>query len=188
MSDPEITRASEIDRDAVVERLRAASAEGLLTPEELNTRTEAAYASQTPGELAEVIADLPERSSSVTQVQDKRSRRFYTTWAGAGLQRAEGGLLVSPLFGMEVDVSEAIVPADAEQIKVASLFGGIEVIVPEGVSVELTGFTVFGRRKVDVYDGEPADSPPVVRVLAYTFFGSVLVRTVRSSEITSDDD
>ncbi|WP_197038536.1 hypothetical protein [Herbidospora cretacea] len=37
-------------------------------------------------------------------------------------------------------------PPGAEQIKFAALFGDIEIIVPEGV--ELTGFTLFGRRQV----------------------------------------
>jgi hypothetical protein len=183
VSDPEITRASDIERDAVVERLRTASADGLLAPEELSTRTKAAHAAQTPGELAKVIDDLSERSSSITQDRDKRSSRIFTTLAGAGWERADGMIIVSPrlLRGIVLDVGEAIVPADAEPIKVAALFGEIEIIVPDGVSVELTGFTLFGRRKVDVHTSEPAASPPVVRVRAFTIFGGVIVRTERSS-------
>src|SRR3954452_23935951 len=52
-------RASDAEREAVVERLRDASVEGRLTLAELTERTEAAYLAQTHAELAQLTADLP---------------------------------------------------------------------------------------------------------------------------------
>lgn len=52
-------RASDADRDAVVDVLRDAYTDGRLTLEEFGERTSAAYAGRTWGELRELTADLP---------------------------------------------------------------------------------------------------------------------------------
>jgi hypothetical protein len=51
--------ASDGDREQVAERLRAASAEGRLTAEELEERLERAFSARTAGELEPLVADLP---------------------------------------------------------------------------------------------------------------------------------
>ena len=57
-------RASDAEREAVVERLRVATVEGRLTLGELTERTEAAYTATTRGELVPITADLPAVSGS----------------------------------------------------------------------------------------------------------------------------
>ena len=52
-------RASDSDRDAVVDRLREATGEGRLEPEELEQRVDRALRARTYGDLAELLADLP---------------------------------------------------------------------------------------------------------------------------------
>jgi hypothetical protein len=52
-------RASDADRETTAERLRHATAEGRLTPEELDDRLGAVYASKTYGELDALTSDLP---------------------------------------------------------------------------------------------------------------------------------
>jgi hypothetical protein len=52
-------RASDADRDQVAERLRHATAEGRLNPDELEERLEAVFAARTYGELDGLVADLP---------------------------------------------------------------------------------------------------------------------------------
>jgi hypothetical protein len=53
-------RASQAERERVVERLRVHAGEGRIDLPELEQRIEAAYAAKTRGELAELLADLPE--------------------------------------------------------------------------------------------------------------------------------
>ena len=55
-------RASQAEREGVVERLRVHAGDGRLDIAELERRIEAAYAAKTRGELAELLADLPEPS------------------------------------------------------------------------------------------------------------------------------
>lgn len=52
-------RASHADRERTIDVLKAAYAEGRLTPDEYNDRVEQIYRSQTYGELSGVIQDLP---------------------------------------------------------------------------------------------------------------------------------
>ena len=52
-------RASDADRDAVAERLRAAAVEGRLEPDELEQRLHTAFRARTYGELNGLLGDLP---------------------------------------------------------------------------------------------------------------------------------
>ena len=181
VTDPDSLRASDMEREAAVERLRVASVEGRLTLGELTTRTEAAYTAQTRGELARVTADLPERLSSPASVPRARSNWMVSVFGDvtrSGWWRAEGTVSPMSLFGdIELDLRQAAVPTGEIEVKAVAPFGDIEVIVPDGISVELTGLSVFGRKKVDVRRSALIGSAPVVRVRAVTVFGSVLVRS-----------
>jgi Domain of unknown function (DUF1707) len=52
-------RASDADRDAVVDRLREAAGEGRLEPDELEQRVDRALRARTYGDLSALLADLP---------------------------------------------------------------------------------------------------------------------------------
>ena len=182
VTESDSVRASDSEREAAVERLRAASVEGRLTLGELTTRTEAAYVRpDTRGELARITADLPERRGGTASAQPVHAHRMLSVFADVsrrGWWRAEGTVAPIALFGdVELDLRQAAVPTGEVQINAIAPIGDIEVIVPDGVSVELTGFSVFGRKKVDVRKPASLESAPVVRVHAVTVFGSVLVRS-----------
>ena len=59
MVEPGMMRASDADRDAVLQRLRLAHGEGRLDGAELTERVEAAVTARTVGQLGELTADLP---------------------------------------------------------------------------------------------------------------------------------
>jgi hypothetical protein len=89
-------RASDADRDWVVERLRQAHGEGRLDLAEFDERTARAYAARTYGELAAVTADLPAvdllaaprpaaaESAPSEAVPAVRSGAERTLWAATG--------------------------------------------------------------------------------------------------------
>ena len=54
-----LVRASDAERDQAAEVLRAAFAEGRLTPAELDERLAAAYAAKTRADLRDLTGDLP---------------------------------------------------------------------------------------------------------------------------------
>jgi DUF1707 SHOCT-like domain/Cell wall-active antibiotics response LiaF, C-terminal len=181
VTESDSVRASDSEREAAVERLRAASVEGRLTLEELTARTEAAYSAQTRAELVRITADLPGWRSGSALAKRAHSQRIVSVFANVarnGWWRAEGTVSPVTLFGdVELDLRQAAVPAGEVEIKAIAPFGDIEVIVPDGVTVELTGFLVFGHKKVDVRRSASIESAPAVRVHAVTVYGSVLARS-----------
>ena len=62
MGDRELMRASDADRQQVVDRLRAALEDGRLKMEEFTERMGLAYQAVTYGDLAKLVADLPAAS------------------------------------------------------------------------------------------------------------------------------
>ena len=63
MTDQELAdiRASDAEREQHAELLREHAAQGRLTVDELDERLDRVYAARTRGELAPVVADLPQR-------------------------------------------------------------------------------------------------------------------------------
>lgn len=59
MARPAALRASDAEREEIAERLRHATAEGRLLPDELDERLGLALTARTHGELQELVADLP---------------------------------------------------------------------------------------------------------------------------------
>ena len=76
--------------------------------------------------------------------------------------------------GMDLDFSAAQFPAELTITKV-SLIGGVSLIVPAHVRVEVQGFTLLGGKNVERRPDLPADAP-VVRVRAFGLVGGVKVR------------
>jgi Domain of unknown function (DUF1707) len=72
-------RASQAEREEVVERLRVHTGEGRLEIDELEERVEAAYGAKTRGELAELLDDLPEPQPTRSQ----RATRQFAAIAGS---------------------------------------------------------------------------------------------------------
>ena len=75
---PETLRASDVDRQAAVERLEKALAEGRITAEEFRQRTEAAYAATTTAALRPLLADLPEQAAPA-EISAGALRRTWST-------------------------------------------------------------------------------------------------------------
>jgi hypothetical protein len=82
-------RASDADREAVVDRLRVAAGEGRLEPEELEQRVDDALRARTYGDLEELLADLPGDGGVLLRRAGRRTSpaaRFAA--AGAGVLTA----------------------------------------------------------------------------------------------------
>ncbi|MET9959056.1 DUF1707 domain-containing protein [Streptomyces sp. NPDC006326] len=80
---PEL-RASDADRERVVERLRDAVAEGRLDMEEFEERLEAAYTSRTYAELEPLTRDLPAAGTAPAGAPSPVAGAGAGAWAGTG--------------------------------------------------------------------------------------------------------
>ncbi len=175
---PRDLRASDADRDRVLAMLGEAMSDGRLTIEEHSERVQRAFSARTLGELAELTADLAVPSAQPVQLDGGR------VIAGIfGPARRDGrwvvpeNFSVTAMFGeVEVDFTQAILQASRVQLY-ATVFGGrLRLIVPDGVSVIVSGHMVLGRKRGST---PPPAGPgsPVIEVKALVLGGELSVRT-----------
>lgn len=86
--------------------------------------------------------------------------------------------MVISVFGdTTLDLRSALCTSDEVVVRSWSAFGDVEVIVPDGVEVDLSGFCVFGDRTVDVAPVARVPGAPRVRLVAFSLFGDAGVRS-----------
>lgn len=177
---PEL-RVSDADREATVVRLREAGGEGRLTLEELAERVERADAARTRGDLDALTADLPAAAPGFTLAAEapRKERRWVVAIMG-GEQRkgrwrpSRRTNAVAVMGGVDIDLREAEL-ADGAEILAVPVMGAVTVTVPEGVSVELSGFALMGGNSGPEDKVPPLPNAPVVRVRAFSLMGGVVV-------------
>jgi Domain of unknown function (DUF1707)/Cell wall-active antibiotics response 4TMS YvqF len=170
---PEL-RVSDADRETAVARLRVAGGEGRLTFEELAERVELADAARTRGELEAVTADLPHANRAPAE---QRPRGWIIAVMGGAARKGRWRPprrtnVITLMGGAELDLREAELAGDVT-ITAVTVMGGIGITVPEGVSVELSGFALMGANGAPHDKLPPPPGAPVVRVRAFALMGGV---------------
>lgn len=174
--------ASDAERDRVAVILRDAAAEGRLTLEELSDRVAAAYSSRTSTELDALTRDLP-RLATVTALTERRSRTRWVIAVMSGANRkgrwrpGERCVAVAVMGGCKIDLRDAEITSSTVTITAVSVMGGVTIIVPEGIEVEVSGLSVMGGKDVSVADVPPQPGTPVIRVRALSVMGGVAVKS-----------
>jgi class 3 adenylate cyclase len=168
-------RAGDADREHSVTVLREHTAAGRLTLEEFSARVERAYAARTLAELDEIGRDLP--APSVPVPSRRRATRFTGVVFGhtqrTGKLRLPRFSFALVVFGdTDLDLRRAEMSGPAASVVALVLFGNIDVYVPEGVEVDLGGFSIFGHQREWGRDVEPHPGSPVLRVKVFSLFGT----------------
>jgi hypothetical protein len=176
-------RASDAEREAVVERLRVATVEGRLTLSELTERTEAAYTALTRGELVSITADLPAVSGSPPAPPlptGQANREWVVAVMGdskrQGRWRVERPLAALAVMGdVVIDLRGAEVPRGDVDITATAVMGDVKIYVPDGVDVQLSGIAVMGDKRLEVREAPVGQTAPKVVVRATAIMGDVKV-------------
>ncbi|MEV5592728.1 DUF1707 domain-containing protein [Streptomyces sp. NPDC052496] len=188
-------RASDADRERVAEILREALAEGRLEMAEFDERLTAAYQARTVGALKPLVADLPQPhddraaparpgGSGALSWRERiggepSSRGAFAFWSGFSRK----GRWTAPrtftagVFqaGGEIDLRDAHFEAAEITVRCFALMGGIDVVVPPGVEVQVTGWGFMGG--FDNGDGEPGEpGAPRVKITGFAMMAGVGVR------------
>jgi hypothetical protein len=185
---PPATRASDADREAAVARLEKALAEGRITVDEFRERTEAAYSAVMTRELEPLSADLPAGASA--QVEIVGSRAPASLFNVMGDVRLNGRVPVPRRIGtvlgdIKIDLRDLRTNAESVALDLSTVFGDIEVIVPEGVDAELDGWTVLGNRVIELAPVPRLAGTPRVVVRAHALFGDLRLRSLAPGESAS---
>ncbi|MFK4144070.1 DUF1707 domain-containing protein [Streptomyces sp. NPDC004065] len=189
-------RASDADRDRVADILREALAEGRLTADEHAERVEGVLHAKTVGELEVFIRDLPagRRAGAapgctaapnrppaglIPPDADDNVVAVFSAAMRKGRWRAGRRLHAYAIFGsVEIDLSEALFEYQQVVIKAVSVFGDVQIRVPENVSLRGTGGGVLGNFEVSPLDSAEPDAP-VVYVDGWAVLGNVEARPRR---------
>lgn len=194
-SDP--IRASDAEREGVMDALRDAAAVGRLTFEELADRIGAAGRARTRGELAVLTADLPPEtaaeqalratgSGSTSLARREGRSAVFGDLRQAGPWRMPEHTRFATIFGdVDIDLREAVVPHGRVEIAASSTFGDITLLVPVGVVVDVRCRAGFGSIRQEAgHEGPPGT--PVVVLTGGTRFGDVRVRARRLRDRLAD--
>lgn len=144
-------RVSDDDRERAVLALREHLLVGRLTLEEFSRRVEAALRARAAGELARVQEDLPDIFVPATDPHRKPARvtaALFGHVARRGRTRLGMRTLAASGFGdLDLDLREVTVDHWRTTVTVLAAFGNVDVYVPEGINVEVSGITVLGHRR-----------------------------------------
>ncbi|MFC4465950.1 DUF1707 domain-containing protein [Streptomyces xiangluensis] len=199
-SAPTDLRASDADRDRTADILRDALGEGRLTAEEHAERVEEVFRAKTVGELEPLVRDLPgEHRTRATRayqppptrptpgevppVADENVVAVLSSATRRGRWRIGRRTHAYAIFGsVEIDLSEAIFEHRQVVIKAVSVFGSVEIRVPENVSLRGNGGGVLGSFEVRTLDSGEQDAP-VVYVDGFALLGSIEAKPKRGKVI-----
>lgn len=167
-------------------RLRDAAAEGRMTFEELADRIEAADGAVTRNDLERLTEDLPPAPAATASTEAERLPTRTSTVFGdvrrAGTWTVPAGGKWESIFGdVVLDLREARVSGPEVRIDAGTIFGDVELLVPESVEVEVRSRTLFGDIKQEAAEAAPPGAPRIL-LTGGTVFGDVRVRSQRLRE------
>ncbi|MCA1218263.1 DUF1707 SHOCT-like domain-containing protein [Streptomyces sp. 8L] len=166
----------EDDRDTAVRRLQEAYAEGLISHADLDTRLHRVLTATAPGELASVLAPLPEEPPATTATIGAAAGRIERR----GVWRVPRNLKVESAYGrVRLDLSRAVIEYPVIDIELQLGTGGAEITVPRDAIVDLDG--LHTEWKASRYKARLPSGPggPTVRITGAMGFGRLTVRHAR---------
>lgn len=188
-------------RDQAIAALSDAFAHDLIEVDEFEERLTLAHQATTLREIAETISDLTEAASAAALVAapaavpviagGRESDRVMAIFGGVerdGAWRVPSHLQASAVFGgMSLDFREAVFGPGVTEINVVALMGGVQLIVPPGLSVEVSGTAImggFGHIERTPVQADP--DRPLLRVHGLAIMGGVAVETRLPGESETD--
>lgn len=177
-------RASDQDRDAVVQRLQLAFAERRLDDDEFDDRMRAALTARTSSDLDVLTADLPAASRpAALAVPGRKPGRFAIAYKSS--IRRGGRWRVPEHFTSVVykgsgslDLRAAELTAAVTTVTAVAYKSRIDVLVPPGVRVEVDGMGVSkGWSADEAWESQLPHDAPVVHIRGIGYKGTIEART-----------
>ena len=156
-------RPSDAERNKVVGELQRQCGEGRLSLADVEERSLAVWSAATRDELDRLTEDLPAVG------EQRRVAGVLSKGQQAGSWRRGDRLRALAVLGA-CDADLRRLEGDVE-VTATAVLGSVDVVVPPGTEVQLTGWGLLGSRTVRVRGA----NGPTVRVRAVAVLGSVRV-------------
>ncbi|MEY9877279.1 hypothetical protein ABH931_006803 [Streptacidiphilus sp. MAP12-33] len=173
-------KAAHADREAAIERLRVAAAEGRLTGAELEERVEAALGARTFGDLAVLTADLPEAEDATAVIHQVTGKvRREGAWEVPAL------LEVRPAWcDVTLDFTQARIVHPTLHLALDMKGGALRLLTRPGIVVDASALTLQfakARLRPEALPSAEGPSEPLLRIrlTGALHFGKVVARPAR---------
>ena len=184
MSDPPSAPTGNVEqpsiesaREMAFQRLAQQAIGGGLTLNEYAERAIAIQQAATHDELDAVVQPAPSETARAPAA--RRPRWLISVLARVqrrGHWRLRDHLQVVSVFTVQtVDLGTAQLEAPESVVTIITAFGGASVIAPQGVSLDLSGFALFGGRNDNRAELPSLPASPRVRIRAFSIFGGVTI-------------
>jgi hypothetical protein len=175
-------RAGDADRDRIALALRDHLVAGRLTLEEFTERVELAHEAKTLDELEALTRDLPASQAAAAPAARPKQTRWIVAVMGSADRRsrwrlAEQTNVIAIMGGANLDLRGAQIEAPEVTLNVIGIMGGVNIVVPEGVPVEVTGFSIMGGRHERIADVRPLPGAPLIKIRLFGLMGGVNIRS-----------
>jgi hypothetical protein len=149
-----------------------------------------AHRARTAQDLAVLTTDLAAPPAEVPAAQALTLASDSPAWGSAlatfGGTRRNGAWTVPHHLqataicgGVELDLREAPLPAGTVDVEVTAVFGGVQIMVPPNLAVEIRGSAILGGfDQMDRAPPAPDPNPPVLRIHGTAVMGGVKARRI----------
>lgn len=184
-----LTALTVAERERTIALLSDRFAQGELEMEEFEERVTLAHRAKSTAELAALTADLAETTSPSAApaplelaLDAPASGEAVAIFGGTrreGTWKVPYRLRVVAVFGgVELDLREARLPPGPIEFDVTAMFGGVQIVVPPTLAVEVHGTAIFGGfEHMDRASATPDANAPLLRIHGRALFGGVQVET-----------
>jgi len=151
-------RASDADRDRVVDALRVAGGEGRLSAGELDARLERALSARTLGELAGLTADLPVAPAATGKdvlVVEQHGGRYVREGRWPVPARIE---LRTRECRVTLHYTHAVITSDVLRIETDMVHGKLFIVSPPGIVIDTDGLSLT-YSKLKLHSSNAAAEP-----------------------------
>jgi hypothetical protein len=196
-ADRALVRRAQETREQVIARLSDHFAHDLLDVDEFERRVTIAQTAEIPEDIQALLADLPDSGgagasvpTAVSQVvpsvvpvvlpADRDQENLLAIFGGIDRRGTwtvpRRMKIVAMMGGANLDLREARFPPGIIDIEVKAVMGGIHIIVPPGLAVQMHGSAIFGGfQDVNRAPANPDPAAPLLRVRGLTLMGGVSI-------------
>ncbi len=201
---PPLDQARQMTIDALCEHF----ANDVMDVDEFERRVDAAHQAATSDDLKRLLQDLPSDnlpavagagqlpmeppSFSVSATANQKDKEYVVAlFGGTGRKGrwtpARSNYAVAVCGGTELDFRDAVMAPGVTDVKVFTMFGGVEIIVPPGLHVESHGIALLGGFE-HVADNIHAADPraPTLRITGVALMGGVDISVRHQGETARD--
>jgi len=188
-----LVRRAQETRERVIARLSDHFAHDALDVDEFERRITVAQTSENPGDIEALLSDLKELDGAAPPVQAVVPRVVTELAVAPAGQEVEtmyaifGGIdrrgswtvprrmkIVAMMGGAQLDLREARFPPGVIDLEVKAVLGGIQIVVPPGLAVQMHGSAIFGGfQDVNRAPANPDPEAPLLRVHGLAMMGGV---------------